>query len=43
MVQRHTILEGCSGTEADPIQTFLRKYYTAYDLGRNAVGFAKSK
>jgi len=22
--------------------TFLRKYYTAYDLGRNAVGFAKS-
>jgi saccharopepsin len=23
--------------------TFLRKYYTVYDLGRNAVGFAKSK
>jgi len=22
---------------------FLRKYYTVYDLGRNAVGFAKSK
>lgn len=22
---------------------FLRKYYTAYDLGRNAVGFAKAK
>jgi len=22
--------------------TFLRKYYTVYDLGRNAVGFAKS-
>jgi len=21
---------------------FLRKYYTVYDLGRNAVGFAKS-
>lgn len=23
--------------------TFLRKFYTVYDLGRNAVGFAKSK
>ncbi|KAJ9100088.1 aspartic proteinase precursor [Naganishia cerealis] len=23
--------------------TFLRKYYTVYDLGRNAVGFAKAK
>lgn len=21
---------------------FLRKYYTVYDLGRNAVGFARS-
>jgi len=21
---------------------FLRKYFTVYDLGRNAVGFAKS-
>jgi saccharopepsin len=23
--------------------TFLRKYFTVYDLGRNAVGFADSK
>jgi len=23
--------------------TFLRKYYTVYDLGRNAVGFAPAK
>lgn len=22
---------------------FLRKYYTVYDLGRNAVGFAKAR
>jgi saccharopepsin len=33
----YRILIVCTG------DVFLRKYYTVYDLGRNAVGFAKAK